>query len=86
MEEKKYCVFNGDKCELKRIVNGNACIVTDKGIRFVHISKIDIIEPEEEQSTDLDEMTKAELIDYAEEKGIEINPKDKKSDIIEALR
>lgn len=85
MAEKKYCIFNGELCELMRIVNSNACIVTDKGIRFVHISKIDIIEPEEEKAEDFEDMTKAELIDYAEKNNIEVDPKSKKADIIEAI-
>ena len=35
---------------------------------------------------ELDGLTKAELIDYAEEHGIEIDPKSKKTEILKAVR
>ena len=42
-----------------------------------------IFEPTNEP--DLSEMTKAQLIEYAKEHGIEVNPRAKKADILAAL-
>ena len=84
----KYCIFNGEVCEVKRIVNANACIVTGKGIRFIHISKLqpaDVQDQTNEADIDLADMTKAELIAYAERRNITVDKRDKKADIINAI-
>ena len=80
----KYVIFNGEKCKLGRIVNSNVCIETKRGIRFVHISRVKFIaesEEIEEAKSVLDDMTKAELIEYAIEHGIEVDTRDKKAAI-----
>ena len=83
----KYCIFQGEKCEVKRIVNSNACIVTGKGIRFIHTSNlIPADEPKQDtDNVDLDSMTKAELIDYAIKRNIAADKRAKKADIINAI-
>lgn len=87
----EYVMFAGEKCELIRIVNSNACIRTDKGVRFVHISKIEEVPAEEPAEPDVvgipnwDNMTKAQLIEYAEGQGIEIDKKAKKAEIIDVI-
>lgn len=44
------------------------------------------VEKPKEEAVDLSKMTKAELIKYAEGKGIEVNPRSKKADIISKLQ
>lgn len=44
------------------------------------------VEKPKEEAVDLSKMTKAELIKYAEGKGIEVNPRSKKADIILKLQ
>lgn len=44
------------------------------------------VEKPKEKAVDLSKMTKAELIKYAEGKGIEVNPRSKKADIISKLQ
>lgn len=78
-------LFNGERCKVWRIVNSNVCIETSKGIRFVHISKVKFVEAEEPAEAKLGEMTKAELIQYAEVNGIDIDEKKKKADIIDEI-
>lgn len=44
------------------------------------------VEKPKEEAVDLSKMTKAELIKYAEGKGIDVNPRSKKADIISKLQ
>lgn len=78
----KEVLFNGERCKVWRIVNSNVCIETSKGIRFVHVSKVKFVEAEEDKADDLDGMTKAQLVQYAADKGIDIDKKKKKADMI----
>lgn len=81
--ECKYAMFRGEMCKVGRIVNSNVCIETKKGIRFVHISRLQFLE---ENKPELEDMTKAQLIDYANGKDIPIDPRAKKADIIDVIR
>lgn len=91
----QYIEYNGEKCEVVEIVNRSARIKTSKGEKIILIPKDFNVEPEikaepkeeqnHKQEVDFETMTKAQLIDYAEEHGIEVNAKMKKAEIIDAI-
>ena len=87
---KQYIEYNGEKCEVIEIVNRSARIKTAKGEKIILIPKdFEAQETKQEQKAeseiDFDTMTKAELIDYADEHGIEVNAKMRKGEIIDAI-
>ena len=93
---KQYIKYKGEKCEVIEIVNKSARIATSAGEKIILIPKdycyyVDEQEkatPVKESETDgidFEKMTKAELIEYADNNGIKVNVKMKKAEIIDAI-
>ena len=94
---KQYIEYKGEKCEMLEIVNRSVRIATSKGEKIILIPKdfCYYVGEQEKKTTpakesetdgiDFEKMTKAELIEYADNNGIKVNVKMKKTEIIDAI-
>ena len=91
---KNYIEYKGEKCEVIEIVNKSARIATSKGEKIIlvpndycyYVGEQETPAQETESETiDFESMTKAELIEYADDNGIKVNVKMKKAEIIDAI-
>lgn len=84
--------YKGEECEVIEIVNKSARIATSKGEKIILVPQDfeagQESAPAEEtkaDAIDFEKMTKAELIEYADNNGIKVNVKMKKAELIDAI-
>jgi len=91
---KQYIEYKGEKCEVVEIVNKSARIATSKGDKIILVpkdfeagqaTKATPVKEQESDAPNFEKMTKAELIEYADNNGIAVGVKMKKAEIIDAI-